>query len=154
MKISQRVYFEISSETVPAEAVTANLGMEPDELQVRGAKRAEPPVPLWHSWSVHCRNHGLKIDAQIEGVLARIESVRSRLVVLASSQDVHVRLVIVRYFDDEDGEEQSFEAAITKDGKLLEKLPGQHQLLGWYLSDEQLGFLAEIRCAIWADEYG
>lgn len=154
MKVSQRVYLDISSETVPAAAVTAFLGMEPDELQVRGAKRAAPPVPVWHSWSVHCSDRGLKIDAQIEKVLERVEPIRSRLVVLASGQDVSVRLVIVRYFDDEDGEEQPFEAAITKDGRLLEKLPGQHQLLGWYLSDEQLGFLAQIRCSIWADEYG
>jgi hypothetical protein len=27
-------------------------------------------------------------------------------------------------------------------------------LLGWYLPVEQLELLAQIRCAIWADEYG
>jgi len=153
MKISQRVYFEISSETVSAETVTASLGMEPDELRIRGTKRAEPPIPPRHSWSVHCRDHGLRIDAQVETILDRIESIRTRLVLMAATQDVQVRLVIVRHFDDDHGEEEAFDVAITEDGKLLEKLPGQHQLLGWYLSDEQLGFLAEIRCAIWADEY-
>jgi hypothetical protein len=44
--------------------------------------------------------------------------------------------------------------AIISDGKLLERLPGQHQLLGSSLTQEQLGFLASIRCSIWADEYG
>ena len=50
--------------------------------------------------------------------------------------------------------EESFEAVVTEDGKLLERLPGQHQLLGWHLTHEQLGFLASIRCSIDADEYG
>jgi len=73
---------------------------------------------------------------------------------LVNGEEVSVRLVIVRYFNDEDGEEESFEAAVTKDGRLLEKLPGQHQLLGWYLTAQQLEFLVSINCSISADEYG
>jgi Domain of unknown function (DUF4279) len=154
MRISQRVYLDVTSETVTADAVTAFLGMEPDHLLVRGAKRDDPPVPFRHSWSIHCRDRGLKIDAQIEKILARIEPIRSRFAAITSHQDVSIRLVIVRHFDDEEGEEESLDAAVTKDGKLLERLPGQHQLLGWYLPVEHLELLAQIRCAIWADEYG
>jgi hypothetical protein len=67
MRVSQRVYFAIGNETLPAIEVTAFLGTEPDEIKV---------------------------------------------------------------------------------------LPGQHRLLGWHLTHEQLGFLASIRCSIEADEYG
>lgn len=154
MKISQRVYFDVSSETMPAADVTARLGVEPDRLQVRGSRRTQPPVPALHSWSVHCHERGMALDAQISAVLARIEPVRERLLDLAASHKVSLCLVIVRHLDDPDGEEERFDAAITSDGKLLERLPGQHQLLGWSLTHEQLGFLASIRCSIWADEYG
>ena len=154
MKISQRVYFAISSETVSAATVTAHLGIEPDELRVRASNRTQPPRPPQHSWSLHCREYGLTLDAQISKVLARIEPVQTRLRDLITSQDVSCTLVIVRDFDDPEGEDEHFEAAITKDGKLLEKLPGQHQLLGWFLTHDQLGFLASIGCSISADEYG
>ncbi len=87
-------------------------------------------------------------------MLARLEPLQDRLRDLACNQDVSFRLIIIRYFNDEDGEEEVFEAAITQDGKLLERLPGQHQLLGWVLTLEQQGFLAPSRLAIWADEYG
>src|ERR1700729_4003248 len=35
---------------------------------------------------------------------------------------------------------------IASAGKLLERMPGRHQLLGWFLTHEQLGLLASIRC--------
>ena len=154
MKISQRVYFAIGSGTLPAAEVTAFLGAEPDKIMVRGSKRSQPPIPAAHSWELHCRDRGLTLDAQIGKVMARVEPLQLRLLDLVTSQDVDLELVIVRFLGDEDGEEESFEAAITEDGKLLERLPGQHQLLGWHLTHEQLGFLASIRCSIDADEYG
>jgi len=154
MKISQRVYFDISSETMPAADVTARLGAEPDRLQVRGSRRTQPPVPALHSWSVQCQEREMALDAQIGTVLARIEPIHQRLLDLAASSTVALRLVIVRYFDDPDGDEERFDAVVTGDGKLLERLPGQHQLLGWSLTCEQLSFLASIRCSIWADGYG
>lgn len=79
---------------------------------------------------------------------------RLRLHDLVTSQQVSFRLIIVRYFNDDDGEEELLDTTITKDGKLLGKLPGQHQLLGWSLACEQLAFLASIQRPIWADEYG
>jgi uncharacterized protein DUF4279 len=116
-------------------------------VEVLGS-RSGPPVPVGHSWSLHCRERGLRLNEQIGKVLERVEPIRQRLLDLAACQDMDYRLIIVRYFDDEDGEEEEFLAAITKDGKLLEGPPGQHQLLGWFLTPEQMAFLASIRCAI------
>jgi hypothetical protein len=154
MKISQRVYFAIRSETFTAAAVTAFLGTAPDEIKVHGSKRTQPPVPVMHSWSLHCRDRGLMLDAQIGKILARIEPLRPRLQDLAARPDVDLVLFIVRFFGDEDGEEESIDTVTTEEGAVLERLPGQHQLLGWHLTWEQLGFLAAIRCSIDADEYG
>lgn len=155
MKISQYVYFDLSSDTVPAAEITAHLGIEPSEIRVRGAKKTAPrPVPANHSWSVRCREPGLRLDAQTEKVLSQLASSQPKLTSLVARADVTARLVFVRYFDDDEGEEELFDATITEDGELLERLPGQHQLLGWVLDPDQLAFLASIPAAIWADEYG
>jgi hypothetical protein len=89
-----------------------------------------------HSWKVCLRERGLTLDAQIGRVLERVEPVHARLVGLIPGQDVSAQLVIVCDFDDEDGEDELPDVAATEDRKLLEKLPGQHQLLGWFLTSE------------------
>jgi hypothetical protein len=89
-----------------------------------------------HSWKVCLRERGLTLDAQIGRVLERVEPVHARLVGLIPGQDVSAQLVIVCDFDDEDGEDELPDVATTEDRKLLEKLPGQHQLLGWFLTSE------------------
>ena len=154
MKLSQYVYFDLSSDVVTAADITAFLGVEPDELRVRGSNKATPrPVPANHSLSIHCRTRAT-IDVQIQVVLQRLEPIRAKLIDLIATADVTARLIIVRYFNDEEGEEESFDPAITEDGELLERLLGQHQMLGWYLSVEQLMLIASLGAAIWADEYG
>jgi hypothetical protein len=55
---------------------------------------------------------------------------------LIPGQGVSAQLVIVCDFDDEEGEDELPDVAATEDRKLLEKLPGQHQLLGWFLTSE------------------
>ena len=54
LRISQYVYFALKSETVPAAAITARLGVDPDSVRVRGARRLAPPVPVCHSWAIEC----------------------------------------------------------------------------------------------------
>jgi hypothetical protein len=78
----------------------------------------------------------LTLDAQIGRVLERIEPLHARLLGLIPGQDVSAQLVIVGDFDDEEGEDELRDVATTEDRKLLEKLPGQHQLLGWLLTSE------------------
>jgi hypothetical protein len=52
VRIRQYTYFALKSETLPAETITARLGIEPDA--VRGARRVDPPVPACHSWAGCC----------------------------------------------------------------------------------------------------
>jgi hypothetical protein len=59
-------------------------------------------------------------------------------------------LQLVRFFDDEDGEEEE----LSPPDAPLQKLSGQHQLLGWHLDRDSLGFLAHVGAEIDADEYG
>jgi hypothetical protein len=68
--------------------------------------------------------------------------------------EVEAELVLVRHFNDEDGQEETTASVATSDGLVLERIAGQHQLLGWCLEPDQLALLAAMRASIDADEYG
>jgi hypothetical protein len=56
---------------------------------------------------------------------------------------------VVRYFNDDEGEEEAFSAPNAP----LQKLQGQHQLLGWNLGSRVLGFLVAVGADLDVDEY-
>ena len=87
-------------------------------------------------------------------MLDRIEPVRTKIIDLVAEGEVFPKLQIVRHFDDELGEEEVLDSFVTSDGGIAEKVPGQHQLLGWGLSAEQLSVLASMHAIIDSDEYG
>nr|WP_255279509.1 hypothetical protein [Actinomadura madurae] len=58
-------------------------------------------------------------------------------------------LQVVRMFEHPDGEEEDRPAPVGG----LEKLPGQHQLLGWHLDGRVLEFLRLTRAELDIDEY-
>ena len=62
-------------------------------------------------------------------------------------------LGVVRHFDDDEGEDEDLSVAGQPGGPRLEKLPGQHQLLGWRLGPSVIGFLMATRSALDIDEY-
>ena len=124
MRISQYVYFDLSSDVVTADFITSFLGIEPDESKVRGSRRAEPPIPTRHHWSVRCRERGLCVDDEITVVLDRIEVVRAKILDLISGGEVFARLEIVRNFDDESGEEEVLDSFVTPGGGIAREVTG------------------------------
>jgi len=63
-------------------------------------------------------------------------------------------LRVVRHFDDVSGEEEEESVLEMREGRRLEKLPGQHQLLGWHLSPRVIDFLWSTHASLDFDEYG
>ncbi len=60
---------------------------------------------------------------------------------------------MVRFLGEEAGDEgEEDDAHLRTDG--ITRLAGQHQLLGWGLSADDLGFLTRVRATIDVDEYG
>jgi hypothetical protein len=156
LRISQYVYFALKSETVSAASITARLGVEPDSVLVRGARCSAPPVPVCHTWAVECRQPGLAVNEQAARVLARIRRVAEPIRVLTATGAVWAVLRVVRYFNDDEGEGEAEHHApvVTDDGRILARLAGQHQLLGWHLAVEDLAFLVSIPADLDVDEYG
>ncbi|MEV0648275.1 DUF4279 domain-containing protein [Phytomonospora sp. NPDC050363] len=149
MRMSQYVYFAIKSETMPATEITARLGVEPDRFSVRGSRRADPPVPVCHSWQVRCDERGLRVDEQIDRVLARLTPVTAKIAELCREPDeVAAVLEVVRFFEDEDGEDPKPQPAEEN----LVRIPDQH-LLGWVLDRRVIEFLAATGAFLDVDEY-
>ena len=73
---------------------------------------------------------------------------------MVDRDEIEAELVFVRSFNDDEGEEETLEPVTTPDGPVLERIGGQHQLLGWDLAKpDQLALLASMRASIDADEY-
>ncbi|MGN9915747.1 DUF4279 domain-containing protein [Micromonospora palomenae] len=156
MIISQYAYFALSSNRVSAAEITARLGVEPDEIVVRGSRRASPVRPASHRWKITCRKPGLTVDEQVDRIVDRLFGHAERIGELAIELDdidgapSASMLQVVRVFEHPDGEEED----LTSPVEGLQKLPGQHQLLGWHIDARVLEFLRLTRAELDVDEYG
>lgn len=150
MRIRQYAYFSLRSEDVPPDEITERIGINPDRVALRGSRIQDPPRPAAHLWEVRCDEPGLTVTEQVAHVIARVGPKRSAIRALVdSSAQISAWLQVVRYFDADDGEEEA--STVIGD---LEKLPGQHQLLGWHLSADALDFVRDVHAEIDVDEYG
>ncbi|MCL8253000.1 DUF4279 domain-containing protein [Aeromicrobium fastidiosum] len=152
--MSQYAYFSLRSVETTAAEMASHLGLPPDEVMVLGSIMAEPPRPACHAWKIACRTGGMRVDDQVVEVLDRMRPVAARVRDLVDGGEIVAELIIVRYFDDEDGEEEDVPEPVHEDGHVLEKLPGQHHLLGWALEREYLELVVAMGADIDADEYG
>jgi hypothetical protein len=160
VRVRQRVYFGLFSHYTTAAQMTARLGIEPDRFSVQGARSPRMDIPRGHSWEVECREPGLTIDEQIAKVLSRISPQEHKIAELARDLEKEdpsggAVLRVVRFFNDDEGEEEEVpETILLDDGRELEKLSGQHQLLGWHLDKEVMTFLRAVGADLDVDEYG
>lgn len=156
MRISQYAYFALCSSYVSAAEMAARVGMEPDEVSVRGSRTADPPRPVRHAWRMVCRDRGLTLDEQIGRIIERLRPCRDQIAALSQELAAHdpehggAALRVVRYFNDPDGEEEELSPPEAD----RQKIAGQHQLLGWVLDREVLEFLLATGAYLDADEYG
>lgn len=85
MRVRQYVYFALHSSTVPAAEMAARLGLEPDEVSVRGSRTADPPRPVTHVRKIVCRERGLTVDQQIGQIMERPRPYRDQIVALSQA---------------------------------------------------------------------
>ena len=86
LRVRQYVYFTVQSLRMPAADMTAAIGMDPDAITVRASRRTDPPVPRCHAWEVQCDDRGLRVDEQVERVIARLRPVERPLRTLSPFQ--------------------------------------------------------------------
>lgn len=157
MSLRQYVYFALVSERMSAAEMTAILGIEPDEIAVRGSRRAEPVMlPASHRWKVVCREPGLRVDEQISRLLDRLGPQADRIAELARRLDAEdgvdgsAVLEIVRYFGDEEAES---DGQSDTGGIRPHESADKPNLFGWHLDRNVLAFLAATGAVLDVDEY-
>jgi hypothetical protein len=69
---------------MPASEMAARLGLEPDEISVRGADLIDPPVPASHEWKVTCRDPEITLDEQVDRLMQRLTPHASEIKQLAA----------------------------------------------------------------------
>jgi hypothetical protein len=137
--LHQYVYFAFRSPDFSAAEMSEFLGIEPDEVGVRGSRITVPEViPACHSWKLACREPDLRVDEQIACVLNRLRPHADRLVALSDRlSDGGAVLEVVRSFNDAD-------QLATPDGP---------NIFGWFLERETMEFLIAVGAALDVDEY-
>jgi hypothetical protein len=108
-------------------------------------------VPAEHSWRIYAADQERPVDEQISELLARLQPYQEAIAAFVGGEGSASRaqLHVVRHFNDPDGEEESLDSPASG----LEKLPGQHQLLGWHLSRDVMAFLMSVAAELDVDEY-
>ncbi len=149
MRIRQYSYLWLSSRTLAPKAFAERVGVAPDETARRTARHEDPRTEPTTWLKYVCDDPDLRVGEQVERILGRLTEARATLRELTADGTVSAGLNIVRNFDDEHRVE---EAPSAIEG--FERLPGQHQLLGWSVSPQTVAFLNELRAEIDVDEYG
>lgn len=150
MRIRQQSCFAVSSPDLSVAELSNRLKVPADQLIVAGSRSPSPKRPIENSWRVTCDTAGLTIGEQVAELVSRLEPARAALKDMASAGCARTTLQIVRYFDDEDGEDEDLTGTVPG----LERLSGQHQLLGWNMESRIIGFLADVGAEVDVDEYG
>lgn len=159
--IRQYAEFVLYSNTLTASDITSRLGVEADEIMIRGSETLDPPVPRHHLWSIRSEGQGLSVDAHLEHIIDRLGVHANALgdlvlEIVSADHTPHLGSVlrVVRHFDDPEGEEEVIRVIETPDGGRIESLPGQHQLLGWHLEPRVIDFLWATHASLDFCEYG
>ena len=158
LRIRQYVYFGLKSEAMSATAMASEIGLEPDQVLIRGSRKEDPPVPRAHAWKLVCEDRGLTVDDQIDDVVRRLLPAKDRILELVRREHGPVPVLqVVRYFGDSEGEEDDNpddERVFEGRRVILTKLSGQHHLLGWHLRRDVMELVMELGAEIDFDEYG
>jgi hypothetical protein len=144
--ISQYAHFGLRSRRMPACDIAERLGIEPDEISVRGTKLVDPPIPSWHEWKVACRDSTVGVEEQVDRIVARLMPFAAEIGELAAHLEHDdgggARLRIVR----------QFEADATAMDRAEADRDAAEALLSWHLNREVLRFLQITRADLDVDE--
>jgi len=154
MRVRQHAALLLRSSVLDPDEITQQLALVPDEVKAMGSRHPGPPArPAAHIW---CLRSGLaddhRLDDHFEALLAKLVGSAERVRTLIGGAEVRGEFVIGRYFEPGPEEER-----ITQPGRQigdLERLRGQHPLLGFVITPGLVAYAALARLGFDFDEYG
>jgi hypothetical protein len=154
VRIRQRAYLSVKSDTLTPPDISELLGLEPTEAKARGYSDPLRGLPRCHLWSLASGvGEAAPLRHHLDVLLPILRSHDDALRVVSGHESTIIDLVIVRYF--EDGEEDFDEATYgVNPGEEFVRLSGQHPFLGWTLESAEIELLSACGVALDIDEYG
>lgn len=154
MQVRQYAYFGISSSTITPEDITAAVGLQPDRARPMGSRsEGPPPFPRFHLWDLRseCPDTA-DLNAHFTSIVSRLRGSEDRIRAFLASADGDGQITVVRKFDPGPEDQAIIEPGRLVDG--LERLRGQHPLLGFHLDADVLNLAVRLGVEIDFDEYG
>jgi hypothetical protein len=153
VKVRQYVYHGIKSDGVDPGVISERLGLLPDEVKLMGSKhQGPPPTPRCHLWRL---NSGAATDEPLDdhfaALRARLGDSASRLRNLQETDEVTAVIQVVRSF--EPGPEDRHTSEPGRFVGDIERLGGQHPLVGFDISHDLVSYAAEAGIGFDFDEY-
>jgi hypothetical protein len=155
VKVRQYVYLAVRSESVDPGIISERLRLMPDVVKLRGSRRAgPPPVPRTHLWRLNSgvESEDLPLGHHLDALLARLGDSAHRLRQLTIDEEVSAVIQVVRRFDP--GPEDRHVVEPGPPPGEVERLGGQHRLLGFSIEAELLAYAAVAGIGFDFDEYG
>ena len=155
MEVRQYAYFGMSSLLVDPDAMSEAVGVAPDETQMIGSKRDWPqPIPRFHLWSVRSGlPDTIPLDGHFAALVTKLESHAARIRGFLANTDAGACLQVVRYFTPGPEDRQVLSDNIVEVPG-MERLGGQHPLLGFKVDHSFIRLAADLGVEISFDEYG
>jgi hypothetical protein len=154
VRIRQRVYLSVKSDTLAPPEISELLGLAPTEAKAMGSSDPVRGTPRCHLWSLASGvGQAAPLCDHFDALLPILRSHEEALRVVSRHASTIIDLVVVRYFDD--GEEEFDEATygLNPDEGVV-RLSGQHPFLGWALESADIDLLSACGVGLDIDEYG
>ena len=137
------------------DAITSRVQLVPDETKAKGSRITDPkPIPRFHLWTVKsgCPETA-ELNDHLSALVAKIEPYTSLIRAFLDSSDADGQFNVVREF--EAGPELDGIVDVGRYGPgNLERLRGQHPLLGFHLDRDVLDLASSLGVDFDFDEYG
>jgi hypothetical protein len=153
VRVRQRAYLSVKSETLSPPEISELLGLEPTEAKAMGSSDSVHG-PRCHLWSLASRvGQAAPLQDHLDALLPILRSHKDAFLAVGGQESTMIDLVVVRYFDD--GEEEFDEATygLNPDEEVV-RLSGQHPFLGWALESGDIELLSACGVGLDIDEYG
>jgi Domain of unknown function (DUF4279) len=155
VKVRQYAYLSVLSESLDPGQLSEELALMPTDAKLRGSRQpGPPPIPRCHLWQLGSgvKSHEVRLDQHLSSLLSRLAGSAARIRKLAESGDATAVIQVVRYFEPGPEDRHIIEPGRNVGG--LERLGGQHPLVGFDLEPALVSFAAEAGVGFSFDEYG
>lgn len=154
MRIRQRAYLSVKSETLSPSKISEMLGLEPTQAQVQGSSDPLRGTPRCHLWSLASGvSQSAPVHDHLNALLPILRSHQEALRAVSRRESTMIYLVVVRYFDEGGEEFDEATYGLNPDEDVV-RLSGQHPFLGWALQSADIELLSECGVGLDVDEYG